>query len=110
MHTQMDYIVLRDLDRRLADTQNTLDRNLGAIRSESQLYRQDMTFRLNGMAKDIRKIREAVARLEARAAKPTIDIVALWQNMSLWIKVAILLALGASNKELLALVSASLGN
>ncbi len=57
MHTQMDYIVLRDLDRRMADTQNTLDRNLGAIRSESQLYRQELTFRLNGMTRDIRKIR-----------------------------------------------------
>ncbi len=110
MHTQMDYIVLRDLDRRMADTQNTLDRNLGAIRSESQLYRQELTFRLNGMTRDIRKIREALARLEARAAKPAVDIVALWQGMSLWLKIALLMALGASNKELLALVSASLGN
>lgn len=110
MHTQTDFWLLRDLDRRLCDHMNISERNLASLRSESQLYRQDMTFRLNGMAKDIRKIREAVARLEAQAAKPAIDIVALWQNMSLWIKVAILLALGASNKELLALVSASLGN
>lgn len=101
MHTQMDYIVLRDLDRRITDLQNTTDRNLAAIRSEMQLHRQEMNFRLSGMAIDIRTIREATAK----AAKPVLDLAAIWQ--SLWFRVALLAMLGASNKELLEIVSAS---
>jgi hypothetical protein len=50
---------------------------------------------------------ERLEKLEAKAAKPIIDLQAILQNI--WFKVAVLMALGASNKQLLELVIASFG-
>ncbi len=93
-----EFEILRDIDRRIAELQNTTDRNLGAIQSEFRLFRQETIHYRNGMVNRLKK-------LEERANKPAIDIYAIMQN--LWFKVAVLMALGASNKELFDLVAAS---
>ena len=94
------YEVLRDIDLRISQLQNSTDRHLGNIRSEFRLYRQESIHYRSG-------ILDRLAKLEAKADKPMIDFQAILG--SLWFKVAVLMALGASNKELLELVSASFG-
>ena len=91
-----NFEILRDIDRRIAELQNTHDRNLGKLQYEFRLFHQVTTQYHTG-------ILQRLEQLEARASKPMIDWQALLQNM--WFKVAILVALATGNTKMLELVS-----
>jgi hypothetical protein len=110
MHTDFTVQIMMDASRRIAELQNTTDKTLGALRTDFRLFHQDTIYHRTSIMKRLDDLNRRLAVLEAKAKKPPIDIVALWQNLSLWLKVIVLLASGATAKELLAVVSASLGN
>ncbi len=100
-----EYETLRDIDRRIGELQNTADRNLGALMSEFRQLRTERHYLIGGLRQEILGISSRLKKLEAKAEKPLIDFQTITQN--LWFKVAILMVLGASNKELFELVAAS---
>lgn len=92
-----EYEVLRDIDRRIAELQNTNDRNLGIIRSEFRLFHQETVHYRTG-------ILSRLAKLEEKAEKPVIDWQSLIQNF--WFKLAVLGALATGNTQLVDLATA----
>ena len=95
-----DLEILRDIDRRIATLQNTTDGNLGQLRSEFHLFRQDaLHYR--------RDILERLDELEEIAKRPMIDWNGLWQK--LWVQLIILAAFATGNKQLLDLVKSAIG-
>lgn len=106
MAMMSDWDVTRDIDRRIAALQSAMEvRNISHV-SELRLLRQEIGFHL-------REVRHRLTSIEKQLERPsTTD----WITESLkslgaklWFKVAVLAALGASNKELLELVAASFG-
>ena len=87
-----NFEILRDIDRRIAELQNTHDRNLGKLQYEFRLFHQVTTQYHTG-------ILQRLEQLEARASKPTIDWHSLFQ--SLWFKIALLAALATGNPILI---------
>lgn len=95
-----EYQVLRDIDKRIADLQNTQDNGLIGLRSEFRLFRQETHFyRAN--------ILDRLAKLEEKASKPLIDWNGLLQK--LWVQLIILAAFATGNKQLIELVKAAFG-
>ncbi len=105
MHTDFSVQVMMDTSRRIAELQNTTDKTLGALRTDLRLFHQETVTYRGMILRQLDDLNRRLAVLEAKAAKPVLDLAAIWQ--SLWFKVAVLAALGASNKELLEIVSAS---
>lgn len=93
-----DFEILRDIDRRIAELQNTHDRGIGNLKSELRLLHQETIHYRTG-------ILERLDKLEKKALKPMIDWQAVINN--LWFKIAILLALATGNTQLIEIVSAS---
>ena len=92
-----EYEILRDIDRRIAELQNTHDRNLGKLQYEFRLFHQVTTQYHTG-------ILQRLEQLEARASKPMIDWHSIIQN--LWFKAAIFVALLTGNAKLIDLALA----
>lgn len=107
MHTDFSVSLMMDTSRRLAEMQTTTERTLGTLRTDLRLLHQEVTHYRGTILGRLDDMSKRLAVLEAKAAKPVLDLAAIWQ--SLWFRVALLAMLGASNKELLEIVSASFG-
>ena len=107
MHTDFSVQVMMDTARRISELQNTTDRTLGRLHTDLRLFRQETVTYRGMILKQLDDLNRRLAVLEAKASKPVLDLAAIWQ--SLWFRVALLAMLGASNKELLEIVSASFG-
>jgi hypothetical protein len=90
-----EYEVLRDIDRRIAELQNTHDRNLGNLKADLRLLHQDIMNSRTGILERLQKLEE----------KPVIDWQAIIQNF--WFKLAVLAALATGNTQLIDLVTAA---
>lgn len=97
MQSMKEYEILRDIDRRIAELQNTHDRNLGIIRSEFRLFHQETVHYRTGILTRLEK-------LEEKAESPMIDWQSLIQNF--WFKLAVLAALATGNTQLVDLATA----
>ena len=94
MQSMREYEVLRDIDRRIAQLQNSHDRNLGNLKSELRLFHQETIHYRTGILERLKKLEE----------KPVIDWQSLIQNF--WFKLAVLAALATGNTQLVDLATA----
>ena len=92
-----EYEILRDIDRRIAELQNTHDRNLGKLQLEFRLFHQETKQYHTGILDRLEKLEEA-------AGKPMVDLHGIIHN--LWFKLAVLAALATGNTQLIDLVRA----
>lgn len=94
-----DLEILRDIDRRIADLQNTTDRALGSIRSEFRQFRTERHYLLSGLRRDMREISDRLEILEEKASKPLVD----WSSIvaNIWFKLGLLAALASGNPVLI---------
>jgi len=92
-----EYQILRDIDRRIAELQNSHDRNLGNLKSEFRLFHQEIVHYRTGILTRLDK-------LEKKAERPVIDWQSLIQNF--WFKLAVLAALATGNTQLVDLATA----
>ena len=107
MHADFTVQVMMDASRRIAELQTSTERTLGVLRTDLRLFHQDTQHHRGVILSRLDDMSRRLAALEAKAVAPVIDLAAIWQ--SLWFRVALLAMLGASNKELLEIVSASFG-
>ena len=93
-----DYEILRDIDLRIAQLQNSHDSGIRELRTDLRLHIQENRFHRGDLMKRLEK-------LEEKAGRPIIDWTSLIQNF--WFKVIIFLALATGNTQLIDLVSAA---